>query len=338
MRIDRGTLLGGIGLLLVLSTLLVLPYLQFLLGAVILAFILRPVQVRLVSRFGDNLSASILVVLSLFAIVFPFMLVFAFVASSGLEYARSLEQRDFDFGTIEEPIADYTGMEIDLEAAVRSSGETIGQSVFDGAVTALETTLHLLIGFGLFLFLLFFFIRDAGRFVSWLRTVSPLRATVTDELLERIDAITRAVLLGHVLVAIIQGVVAGVGLLLVGIPNVAFWTFVMVLLALIPLIGTFAVWIPASLYLVSIGETVLALLLVVYGMIVVSLTDEYLRPVLVDRYAKINPGVIILGVFGGLSVFGFMGIFVGPIVVGALKAAIEVYDDHYGYSDYPSGE
>lgn len=338
MRIDEGLLLGLIGLLLVLSALLVLPYLQFVLGAVILAFILRPLQTRLEPRFGGNLPAFGLVLLSVFTIVLPFMLVFAFVASSGLNYARSLGEREFAFETFEGPIAAYTGLEIDLESFVRSSGETIGESAFGGAITALETTIHLIIGIGLLLFLLFYFVRDADRFVMWLRTVSPLRASVTDDLLERIGDITRAALIGHVLVAIIQAVIAGVGLLVVGIPNAVFWTFVMVLLGLIPLIGTFVVWVPASLYLVSIGNTIAAIALVVYGAIVVGISDEYLRPVLVDRYAKISPSVIILGVFGGLSVFGFMGIFVGPVIVGALKAAVEVYDEHYSYSEYPAGE
>jgi len=138
------------------------------------------------------------------------------------------------------------------------------------------------------------------------------------------------VLIGHVLVAVIQGVIAGVGLTLVGIPNAVFWTFVMVLLALIPLIGTFAVWAPASAYLAWTGNTTPAVALFVYGVFVVGISDEYLRPVLVNRYAKLGPSVIIVGVLGGLTVFGFMGIFVGPIIVGSLKAAIEVYDDHYG--------
>lgn len=331
MKLDRGLLLGIIGLLLVLSTLLLRPYLQFVIGAVILTFILRPLQNRLEPRVGGTISALSLVIVSVFTILIPFVLVFMFVASSGLEYVRSLEQREFDFGTLEEPIATHTGQEIDLESLVRSSGETIGESVFGGAITAVETTVHVAIGLGLLLFLLFYFVRDADRFVSWLRSVSPLRTSVTNDLLERVGDITRAVLIGHVFVAIIQGVIAGIGLYLVDIPNVVFWTFVMILLGVIPLIGTFVIWVPASIYLVTIGDTTLAIALVVYGTIVVGISDEYLRPVLVDRYAQISPSVIIVGVIGGLSVFGFMGIFVGPIIVGALKTAIEVYEEHYGH-------
>ena len=274
-----------------------------------------------------------LVIGSVFTIILPFVLIFAFVASALLGYIRTLEEREFDFETLEGPIASYTGQEVDLESFIRSFGEVIGESVFSGAVTAVETTVHLLIGFGLLLFLLFFFVRDADRFVAWFRDVSPLRTSVTDELLERITNITRAVLIGHVLVAAIQGIIAGIGLAVVGIPNAIVWTFIMMLLALIPLIGTFAVWAPASAYLISSGSTFSGVALFIYGAFVVGISDEYLRPVLVNRYATIGSSVIILGVLGGISVFGFMGLFFGPIIVGSLKTTIEVYDDYYGRPD-----
>ena len=333
MKLDKGLLLGFIGLLLVLSVIIVFPYIQFVLGAVVLAFILRPLQRRLEPRIGDTFAALSLLIGSVFIIILPLVLIFAFVANAVLSYVRSLEEREFAFETLEDPIASYTGLEVDLESFVRSAGEVIGESVFSGAVTAVETTLHLLIGFGLLLFLLFFFVRDADRFVAWVRDVSPLRISVTDELLERITNITRAVLIGHVLVAIIQGIIAGIGLAVVGVPNATVWTFIMVLLALIPLIGTFAVWAPASAYLVSTGSTFSGIALFVYGVLVVGISDEYLRPILVNRYATIGSSVIIVGVLGGISVFGFMGLFFGPIIVGSLKAAIEVYDDYYGRPD-----
>lgn len=333
MKLDKGLLLGFIGFLLVLSAIIVIPYIQFVLGAVVLAFILRPLQRRLEPRIGGTAAALSLVIGSVFTILLPFALIFAFVASAVLSYVRGFEEREFDFETLEDPIASYTGQEVDLESSVKSAGELIGESVFSGAVTAVETTVHLVIGFGLLLFLLFFFVRDADRFVAWFRDVSPLLTSVTDDLLDRITNITRAVLIGHVLVAIIQGIIAGIGLALVGIPNATVLTFIMVLLALIPLIGTFAVWAPASAYLVSTGSTFSGIALFVYGVFVVGISDEYLRPVLVNRYATIGPSVIIVGVLGGLSVFGFMGLFFGPIIVGSLKATIDVYDSHYGRPD-----
>jgi len=185
------------------------------------------------------------------------------------------------------------------------------------------------IGLGLAVFVLFYLLRDGEKLMAWIRNATPLPGDVQTKLYDRVDDMTRAVLLGHVLVAIIQGAIAGLGLVVVGIPNVLLWTGVMILLALLPFIGTFFVWGPAGIYLLSAGETVGGVFLLAYGTVIVGISDEYLRPVIVDRYAEVSPAIIVIGVIGGLSAFGVMGLFIGPIIVGALKAAIEVFDEQY---------
>ena len=325
---DRLLLGALVGILLVLTALLVLPYLQFVLGAILLAYVLAPLQARLSERIGPSASAAVLVTGSVVLVVLPFLVIIAVVSGEVLSLVEGLE--DLEFATLEEPIEGLTGQDVDLESAAAGSLEQAGQAMIGGAFAAVEVVTGVLVGLGLAVFLLFFLVRDGHRFVAWLKRVSPLADPVTETLLERVDRISRAVLAGHVLVAIIQGVIAGIGLAVTGVPNATFWTIVMVILALIPLIGTFAVWAPAAVWLVWTGDVIFGAGLFVYGLVVVGISDEYLRPVIVDRYAEINPGVIILGVIGGLSAFGVMGLFVGPIVIGVCKEAIEVYDTHYG--------
>ncbi|MDZ7730205.1 MAG: AI-2E family transporter [Natrialbaceae archaeon] len=329
MRIERGLLLGLVGLLLVLSTLLVLPYAQYVLGAATLAYLLHPLHRRLEPRVGATISASMLVLASVVAIILPVIVLLAVVADEAVRIAQSFDRESVALESVEAPIEQLTGQDIDLESMLTSGLEQAGQGLAGSAVSAVEFVSSFLIGIGLAIFLLYYLLRDGAALIQWLRRVSPLSASVTETLIERIDSITAAVLAGHVLVAIIQGVIAGIGLAIFGIPNTVFWTVIMVILALIPIIGSFVVWAPASGYLALTGEPVLGAGLFVYGFIVVGVSDEYLRPVIVDRYASINPAVIIIGVIGGLSVFGFMGLFVGPIIVGALREAIEVYDTTY---------
>lgn len=334
MQFDRGVLLALIGVLLLLSVVMVLPYLQFVVGAAVLAFVLGPVQHRLSDRIGETISAIVLTLGSLVAVVLPFVLVTAFVAGDAVDFAEDLQDYQPD-DAIESWIYEQTGEVVDVQAAVQS----VGQNLVDGAAGSLVdvfgTVTHFLIGAGLFAFLLFFLVRDGVRLAAWLRHVAPFPDHVTDDLFERLVGTTWAVLAGHVLVAIVQGVLAGIGLLVVGVPNTAFWTFVMVILALIPLIGTFAVWGPAALYLVAQGRTVAAVGLTIYGTIVVGVSDDYVRPVVVDRYAQVSPAVIIVGVIGGLSAYGVMGLFVGPIVVAALRQTVEVYAKYYGREAEP---
>ncbi len=331
MDADKGLLLGIIALLLILTVIIVSPYIQFVLAAIVLAFVLSPLQNRLAPRIGETLSSVALLVFSIVVLLVPVFVIVGFIASDVLAFAGQVEEGELEFSTLESLIAEYTGIDVDIGDAVQSGGEGIGQWLFGGAITALDATVHFLIGVGLLLFLLFFLVRDGDRLVSWMKDRSPLPKEVGDDLAGRVGDITRAVLVGHVLVAVIQGLIAGVGLVVTGVPNAVFWTFVMILLALIPLIGTFAVWAPASVYLFFMGQPIAAVGLFIYGAVVVGISDEYLRPVIVDRYAEISPSVIIVGVIGGLSVFGFMGLFLGPIVVGALKESIEVYDEHYRF-------
>ncbi|MFB6144567.1 MAG: AI-2E family transporter [Candidatus Nanohaloarchaea archaeon] len=120
-----------------------------------------------------------------------------------------------------------------------------------------------------------------------------------------------AVVKGHVLMAFAQGILAGIGLYVFGIENVLFWTFMMILLGFIPMVGAAIVWLPAALYLFFTGEPVAGGLLIAYGAIIVGGADNFLRPMLVDDDADIHSFFIILGLIGGLSLFGPVGIFIG---------------------------
>lgn len=330
MRLDRALLIGVVGLLLYVSAQLVAPYLQFVLAAVVLAFVLEPLDQRLERRIGDAVSAFVVTVLGLVAIVVPFLIVAALVAEDAVAYAEFLQTQELEFTRAEQLVARYTGLEVSFESIVRSSGENAVQGVFGGAISVFTTAVHLLIGVAVLLFLLYYFVKDGDDFVGWLRGVAPLPDPVLDDLVDSVAGVTRAVLIGHVMIAFVQGIVAGVGLWFVGIPNVLFWTFVMVLLGLVPLVGSFAIWGPAGIWLVVQGEVVPGVGLLAYGTIVVGATDDVLRPLIVDRYARVNPTLILVGVVGGLAVWGFMGLFAGPIVMGSLREAIDVYADHYG--------
>jgi len=331
MNAQRGVLLVLIAALSILSFQLVQPYLSFILGALLLAYVLAPLQHRLEARLRPTTAALVLVAAATLALVVPFTVLVITAAGEAVTIARQLAAGD-PLAQLEAPEAwldaQFAG-EVDLAAELGSRLEGLAETVLGTAPDLVAALTHISVGLGLSAFLLFYLLRDGERLSGWLRQMTPLPDPVQTRLYARVDSMTRAVLLGHVLVAIIQGSIAGVGLLVVGLPNVLFWTVVMILLSLLPFIGTFLVWGPAALYLLSTGEAAAGVFLFGYGTVVVGVSDEYLRPLIVDRYADISPAVIVVGVIGGLSAFGVMGLFVGPIIVGALKATIEVFDEEY---------
>jgi predicted PurR-regulated permease PerM len=193
-------------------------------------------------------------------------------------------------------------------------------------------TFHLL-GIALALFLVYYLLKDGDELLDWLAKTIPLPAAQRRELYTEIDGVMWGVVFGHVFVGIVQGVVAGVGLFVTGVPNPVFWTAVMVVLAMVPLVGTIPVWGGAVVYLYLIDEPGFAAGLFIYSVVVVGLTDDYLRPFAVDRYANLNPAVILLGVLGGAYTFGVLGLFFGPVILGALKATLSVLAEERAHGD-----
>lgn len=318
-------------LCIVLSTLaagaILLPFLQYVLGALILGYVLYPVHRRLAPRVGPMLSPVLLILASLVVLVIPLFYIARAFATDATQLARG--ETAIDFPAIETAVFDATGLRLDLTEQVRLGVERLVDVLFGGVTGVVSLGLKLSLGLALVLFLVYYTLRDGPCFVEWLRDLIPLPADVTDRLFWKIHYTIWGVVVGHIAVAFLQSIIAGVGLWFFGVPNVVFWTFVMVVLALLPLIGAFLVWGPAAAYLAIVGDVTGGAMLALYGVFVVSLVDNYARPILIDQQARLNPGVILVGVFGGVYTLGFTGLFVGPIVFGVLAATLETFREDY---------
>jgi predicted PurR-regulated permease PerM len=339
MRVDQARLLLAVIVLVLLwlTRALVEPFLQFFLLAVLLAYPLQPIQRRLASLTTPVVSAITLVTATTLVIVLPSLLILQRIvgeASSLVERAREGDVPTA-FDQVERRIEDVIERDIDLAEILQSAVQEANVSAVDSALSLFGTVSHLLVGLGLTVFLLYYFIKDGERFNRWLHATVPLPEHVQRELHAAFDDVMWAVLVSHVFIAVVQGFVAGIGLAIVGVPNPILWTVVMIVLAILPIIGSFLVWGPAVVYLVSLDQVLAGVFLLVYGTIIVGLTDDYLRPIVIDQYTQtaLNPAIILVGVLGGVFVFGVMGIFFGPIIVGALKAALDVYREEYVKND-----
>jgi predicted PurR-regulated permease PerM len=311
----------------VVSVLIVLPFLQFVLGSVLVAYVLYPVSGRLEPYVGSRLAPLVVMAGALLAVFAPV----AYITVVLLRDLRALESGDSGLETaeIEATIAEQTGQEVDLTSSVSTIGGELVDILFGDVAALVAFGLWLSLGFALMLFVVYYLVRDGDRLVAWVIDVAPMANNVCGRLFRRIDDTTWGVVVGHLFVAVLQGAVGGFGLFLAGIPNVVFWTFVMIVLAVLPLIGASLVWAPAAAYLFAIGDTGLAVALFLYGLVVVSLVDNYARPIVIDREADLNPAVILVGVFGGTYAIGLTGLFIGPIVLAVFVTTVEAFDDEY---------
>jgi predicted PurR-regulated permease PerM len=134
-----------------------------------------------------------------------------------------------------------------------------------------------------------------------------------------------ATIYGGIVVALVQGGLGGLGFLFVGLPAPLFWGTVMAFLSFIPIVGAFLVWIPAVVILFAQGAHLKAVILFCWCTIVVSLSDNFLRPILISGRTQVHTLLLFFGILGGLKVFGFLGFIAGPLVITICLAVIDIY-------------
>lgn len=311
------------------SLLIVWPILQFVLMAIILAYLLHPVNARLEPHLGWRLSPAVVIAGASAFIIAPLLYVTVVIIRDLREIGRAGPNLDVE--AIEIWIGDVTGQDVDVLAYFEEVGAGLLEVLFGDVADLLSSLMFGAIGLVLMVFVLYYLIRDGPKAVAWIVAVMPINDRVGGRLIEQLDKTTHGVIVGHLLVAVIEGILGGIAFYLVGIPNVFFWAFVMTLLSLLPVIGPFLVWGPAAGYLVLIEEPFGAAFMVIWGLVVIGLVDNWVRPILVDREAHLNPAIILIGVFGGIYAIGATGLFVGPIILGVLIAALRVFDEEWDH-------
>lgn len=179
------------------------------------------------------------------------------------------------------------------------------------------------------LFIMYYLLINSSGVITVLKNYFPLNTRNTDLLLNRMGTSTRSLILGHFLIAIIQGTLGGIGFLIFGIPGALLWGSVMTVLAFIPLLGTFIIWFPAGVILVATGDYFSGIGILAWGFLLVSTIDNILRPKLTSALGQIHPVTVLLGAFIGLNEWGFIGLVLGPLLITVLLLLIRMFREEY---------
>ncbi|AEH35554.1 AI-2E family transporter [Halopiger xanaduensis] len=318
------TALGLVSALLALFVLV--PYLQFVLFGVVLAYILFPVQRRLERYVRPTIAAGAVVVGTLLAVLLPLVYVLTIAVRQSLDVARSLRRGDLNVAEIE-ALLEANGVAVDLAALYEANQDRIATAVQEVTMSVMGFVGNLpglFIGLTVTLFILFALLRDGERLVAWVQWVLPVDDEVLADLRGGLDELMWASVVGNVAVAAVQAVMLGVGLAVAGVPAVVFLTVATFVLTLLPLVGAFGVWLPVAGYLVAVGRPTAGAAVVVYGLLV-TFSDTYLRPALIGQTEAFNAATVVVGIFGGLVAFGAVGLFIGPVVLGGSKLALDCF-------------
>ena len=329
-----------VSLLAVIGFLMVAPFFQYVMAAGLLAFVLYPLHRRLTPRVGPRVSAVVLTSVAFLAAIVPLLVFSLIVIETVLSFLEGFDQNDVSEGidSVRSVLVDDFGLDplhIDEfeSAVVEEFDDLLAESaeiLLGQVIGLLDTTIHMSFGVMILVFLLYYFLVDGEKLLEWITSVVPLEGDAQSELLDEISQVTWAVVGSHLLVAIVEGILGGFGLYVVGVSNVAFWTVVMIVVSIMPIIGVWLVWGPAVLYLFVIGETTGGLFLLLYGIAVLSVVDNYLRAIFVDKGSGLHPAVVLIGVVGGIYLLGIMGLFLGPVLLAVFKASVTVFSETQG--------
>jgi predicted PurR-regulated permease PerM len=308
------------------------PFLAPILWSMLLALLLFPARQALGRRLGGRyaLTALILTVATTTVLVAPVPLLAVAFASQARDLFGRVQRLVADSGIsgpsdlLEIPIVSRAILWIEAVSPVDAEqihGWLISgtQALLQGLVAVSGSfvlgTLNALVGLSITLFVLFFFLRDGDQMMATAVRLIPVTPERRGQLVDHVAAVTRAVVFGSLLTALVQGVLVGIGFALVGLPSPVVFGAVAAVASLIPFVGTALVWVPAAGALFLQGRWIAALFVIAWSVAVVSSADNVVRPLFISGRAQISTLPVFLGLIGGLSAFGPIGLVVGPVVV-----------------------
>lgn len=222
---------------------------------------------------------------------------------------------------------------LSMEESVLAGAKWLSQFFVSQMGDVLKNVVVLVSNFFIMLLVLFFLLKDGERWLAGLYELIPMDESHKRKIVTRLDQTVRAVVKGMLVTAMVQGSLAGLAYLALAVPFPVVLTALTIVLAPIPFGGTALVWGPVVLYLLWIGAVGKALGMLVWGVGVVSMVDQFLRPWLIGQEVPMPVLLLVLSVLGGLALYGLIGLFVGPIIISLFMTAVQIYREEYHAPD-----
>ena len=308
---------------------LLLPFLPAVTWSITLAVVIQPVYRRVAFPQYPGIGAALAVLAVTLLIVAPLLTLgfqAAHEATKALQGLRGEElvakwQALLDTHPSVAKAMVWLQHQFNLKQQVQRLAESLGDALPAFIGGSLSILMQLLIT----LFVLFFLLRDRLQIVQWLRAHSPLTDRETTFIFKKVEDCLQATVVGHMFTCLLQGILGGVMMGILGLPFAVLWGAVMALLALIPTLGAPVVWVPAAVILILQGSLGKGFVLVAWGVLVIGTIDNILYPLLVGRKVPLHTVPILFSYLGGIVLFGFSGLVLGPLIVMLTWAFLEIW-------------
>ena len=327
------------------------PYFGAVLWGVVAAIVFAPLYRRLLRATGQRagLAAIITVALVILLVIVPLMLVTSSLVVEATSLYDSVQSGRLNVNEYLRKAGDMlpawiTGLldRFDLSnfEAIRDRLSQLFsqflQLLLSRAVTVGQSTFGFVVALGVMLYLTFFLLRDGSSLTRRIKEAVPLRASQRDALFEKFAVVVRATVKGSILVAALQGALGGLIFWLLGLHAPVLWAVVMAFFALLPAVGASIVWLPVALYLLVAGAVWKAVVLILFGMLVIGLVDNLLRPILVGKATRMPDYLVLISTLGGISIAGLNGFVIGPMIAAMFLAVWDIFTVTRGTLDEPT--
>ncbi len=316
------------------------PFYGAVLWAIVVAVIFAPVNRRILRSVGgrETLAASITVLLIIAMVLLPLAIIATSLAREAAGLYSKIQSGEYNFSGYVQRVfdalpawatgwldrfnlGDLSALRETLTSGLMKGGQVLAPQ----ALSIGMNTFDFVISLGIMLYLLFFLLRDGKAVADRIREAVPLEADRKSALFTRFADVVRATVKGGVLVAMAQGALGGLAFWFLGVHAPILWAVLMAFLSLLPAIGAGLVWIPVAIYFLATGAIWQGLGLIAYGVLVIGLVDNVLRPFLVGKGTKLPDYVVLISTLGGIEVFGLNGFVIGPLIAAIFMVSWDIF-------------
>ena len=315
--------------------LMLLPFVNVLAWASVLAVLFYPIHQRLVALTNrPSLSALLSTMIVIAVIVVPLTLLTLVVAKEVGEVAKNAQEF---FRSLLDPSSPVIGRvmgwlglrvnasHLDLQAYLLERLENISGAIAGRTLGLLGGVVGAIFQMFFTVFTMYYLFRDGNRIFNVMLEVVPLNAAETRQIFDRTREVIHASVYGVIVIAMIQGTLGGLAFAALGLPSAVVWGVAMFFLLMVPMVGSSVIWVPTAIYLAMSGHWGKALALALWGALVIGTVDNFLRPKLVGERAGLHELLIFFSVLGGIQIWGPLGLVLGPVMIAVTLALFDIF-------------
>ncbi len=316
------------------------PYYEAIFWGITLAILFSPLQRFLLLRMPRHQTLAALITLfsCLLVVILPTALLSVSLLQEATHIYDRLRSGQLDFGAYFQQIVsalpswassalDRFGLTsiLELEEKLSSVAVQGSQFVATRALNIGQNTFQFLISLSVMLYLLFFMLRDGSVLAVRIRRAIPLEEGHKRNLSQKFTTVIRATIKGNIVVAATQGLLGGTIFWLLDVQGAVLWGVLMAFLSLLPAVGAGLIWVPVAIYFFATGAVMQGAILTAFGVVVIGLVDNLLRPLLVGKDTKLPDYIVLISTLGGMALFGLSGFVIGPAVAALFFAIWDIF-------------